>query len=119
MALTCLDLAAVVRDRGTLAEAAALAGEAREIADRLGQPGPSAAAARLVGEIAALRAEASPLTPREREIVVLVAQAWSNRRIAGKLVLSERTVETHVRSILGKLGYANRTELAARWTAPE
>ncbi|MFD7630268.1 LuxR C-terminal-related transcriptional regulator, partial [Streptomyces sp. NPDC059851] len=118
VALACLDLAAVLRDRGTLAEAAALAREARAIADRLDQPGPSAAAVGLMDEIAALRAEASPLTPREREIVVLVAQARTNRQIAQELVLSERTVESHVRSILGKLGYANRTELAARWTAP-
>ncbi|MFD7783721.1 ATP-binding protein [Streptomyces nojiriensis] len=57
VALTCLDLAVVQRDRGVLAEAAALAGQALTIADRLGQPGPSAAAAGLIGEIAALRVD--------------------------------------------------------------
>ena len=45
-----------------------------------------------------------------------MVKAWSNRRIAEQLVLSERTVESHVRSILAKLGCANGTELVARWT---
>jgi DNA-binding NarL/FixJ family response regulator len=39
----------------------------------------------------------------------------TNRQIAGQLVLSERTVETHVRSILAKLGFSTRTEIAT-WT---
>ncbi|WP_328663696.1 tetratricopeptide repeat protein [Streptomyces sp. NBC_00328] len=50
VALTCLDLAAVQRNRGALAEAAALAGEALAIADQLDQPGPSAAARLLIDE---------------------------------------------------------------------
>jgi DNA-binding NarL/FixJ family response regulator len=45
-------------------------------------------------------------------VASLVAQAMSNRQIAERLVLSERTVETHVRSILAKLGYSTRTEIA-------
>ena len=45
----------------------------------------------------------------------LIALAMSNRQIAEQLVLSERTVETHVRSILAKLGYSTRTEIAT-WT---
>ncbi|MFG2987161.1 hypothetical protein ACGFYQ_38950 [Streptomyces sp. NPDC048258] len=53
VALTCLNLATLERDKGALADAAALAREARAIADRLDLPGPSAAAARLIGEIAA------------------------------------------------------------------
>ncbi|MFE0581486.1 ATP-binding protein [Streptomyces sp. NPDC058874] len=55
VALTCLDLAVVQRDRGVLTEAAALAGKALAIADRLSQPGPSAAAVDLIGDITALR----------------------------------------------------------------
>jgi DNA-binding NarL/FixJ family response regulator len=51
------------------------------------------------------------LTRREREVADLVVRALSNRQIADRLVLSERTVESHVRSILAKLGLANRTEL--------
>jgi DNA-binding NarL/FixJ family response regulator len=56
---------------------------------------------------------ASPLSPRESEIVTLIAEAKSNRQIAEQLVLSERTVETHVRSVLAKLGFTTRTEIAA------
>ena len=52
------------------------------------------------------------MTAREREIADLVAGALTNRQIADLLVLSERTVESHVRSVLAKLGAANRTELA-------
>ena len=48
------------------------------------------------------------------EIDDLVVRALSNRQIAAELVLSERTVESHVRSILGKLNLANRAELIAR-----
>jgi DNA-binding NarL/FixJ family response regulator len=47
-------------------------------------------------------------------VAELVVRALSNREIAESLVLSERTVESHVRSILGKLGAANRAELIAR-----
>ena len=45
-------------------------------------------------------------------MAALVARAMTNRQIAGQLVLSERTVETHVRSILAKLGFSTRTEIA-------
>ena len=45
-------------------------------------------------------------------MAALVARAMTNRQIAEQLVLSERTVETHVRSILAKLGFSTRTEIA-------
>jgi non-specific serine/threonine protein kinase len=54
-----------------------------------------------------------PLTPREREVALLVAEGLSNRDIANRLVLSVRTVEVHVDRILTKLGFSNRTQLAA------
>ena len=44
------------------------------------------------------------LTPREREVLALMAEGRTNAAIAKRLWLTERTVETHVRSILGKLG---------------
>jgi DNA-binding NarL/FixJ family response regulator len=53
--------------------------------------------------------EASP-TPREREVLALIAQGKTNREIAGTLVISERTVKFHASSILRKLGASNRTE---------
>jgi NarL family two-component system response regulator LiaR len=53
-----------------------------------------------------------PLTEREMEVLKLVAQGHSNQEIAEKLVLSERTVRTHVSNILSKLHLANRTQAA-------
>ena len=53
-----------------------------------------------------------PLTEREVEILQLVAQGLTNDEIAEKLVVSERTVRTHVSNILSKLQLANRTQAA-------
>ena len=53
-----------------------------------------------------------PLTERELEILKLVAQGLPNLEIAERLVISERTVRTHVSNILGKLHLANRTQVA-------
>jgi ATP/maltotriose-dependent transcriptional regulator MalT len=52
------------------------------------------------------------LTEREREIAALVAQGCSNRAIAERLVISERTVEHHVANILAKLDVASRVQIA-------
>jgi NarL family two-component system response regulator LiaR len=52
------------------------------------------------------------LTGRELEVVQLVAQGRSNSEIAGALVISEKTVKTHVSNILGKLHLYDRTQLA-------
>ena len=56
-----------------------------------------------------------PLSPRERQIAALVADGLSNREIAARLVISERTAQNHVQHILGKLGFVNRAQIAA-WT---
>jgi DNA-binding NarL/FixJ family response regulator len=61
---------------------------------------------------------ASALTPREREILVLLAQGKSNRDLAEILAISERTARTHVSNVLAKLGLASRTQ-AALWAIRE
>jgi ATP/maltotriose-dependent transcriptional regulator MalT len=53
------------------------------------------------------------LTTREREVLTLVAEGYTNRRIAERLFISESTAGVHVSNILGKLGVASRTEAAA------
>jgi two-component system, NarL family, response regulator LiaR len=73
-----------------------------------------AVAARLMEEVAASGGRQAPdsLTPREREVVGLIARGLSNKRIALELEISEKTVKTHVSSILGKLGLTDRTQVA-------
>lgn len=56
-------------------------------------------------------AEPCPLTPREREILILVAEGNTNADIARKLYISEKTVQTHRSNILDKLNIHDRTEL--------
>jgi non-specific serine/threonine protein kinase len=52
------------------------------------------------------------LTSREREVAILVAAGLTNREIAERLIVGDRTVESHVRSALGKLGFRSRFQLA-------
>ena len=66
-------------------------------------PAPSAA-------LSPLAELAEPLTPREREVLEMLAGGLVNKEIAAKLSISEHTVKFHVASILGKLGAATRTE---------
>ena len=54
----------------------------------------------------------SPLSPREREIVVLVTQGLKNKELAERLVISEQTVKNHMHNIFDKLGVSDRLELA-------
>ncbi|GAA4677284.1 AAA family ATPase [Pseudonocardia yuanmonensis] len=99
------------------------AAAALEILDRLGA---RAAAARVRAQLrglgvrqvprgarAATRAHPAGLTPRQAEILELVAAGRTNTEIAAQLVLSIRTVDHHVSAILGKLGVAGRREAAA------
>ena len=53
------------------------------------------------------------LSPREREVAEHVAQGLTNRQIATELSISERTVHTHVRRILRKLGLGSRAQITA------
>ena len=62
--------------------------------------------------------ESGGLTRREREVAGLLAEGLSNRDIAAQLVISQRTVETHVDNILGKLGMTSRGQVAS-WVAAQ
>jgi predicted ATPase/DNA-binding CsgD family transcriptional regulator len=53
------------------------------------------------------------LTPREEEISLLVAEGLSNKAIAERLVISQRTAEGHVENLLSKLGFRSRSQIAA------
>ncbi len=64
----------------------------------------------------ATTAPAPALSKREREVVQLLADGLSNRDIAGRLFLSERTVDNHVHHILDKLGFDSRVQVAG-WLA--
>ncbi|MBY5485368.1 response regulator transcription factor [Rhizobium leguminosarum bv. viciae] len=55
------------------------------------------------------------LTPRETEVIELVAGGLTNKQIARRLDLQEKTIKHHMTEILSKLGASNRTEAAIRW----
>jgi DNA-binding CsgD family transcriptional regulator len=97
-------------------EAAALATAAAALADRLGMRPLH----RQAQDLASALTDHRPggLTRREREVAALVAQGLSNRQIAAAAHISERTVESHVQHVLDKLGFTNRTQIAA-WVATE
>jgi DNA-binding NarL/FixJ family response regulator len=84
------------------------------VARQCGQPGR---AARLLDAAGMLRQEPAgrydELSEREWEVAVLIARGRSNRLIAETLVLSERTVDTHVSHILRKLSLSARAQIAA------
>jgi DNA-binding NarL/FixJ family response regulator len=75
----------------------------------LGEPPHVAAAPSDDGSMA-------PLGKREADVARLVADGLSNKQIGARLFISERTVDSHVRSILNKLGFNSRTQIAG-WMA--
>jgi NarL family two-component system response regulator LiaR len=89
----------------TLAEAIRLAVEGQSVLS----PRIGAAVA------AALRPHGAPeevLTPREREVLILVAEGLDNRAIAERLAIAEKTVKVHMSNLLAKLGVSDRTQAA-------
>jgi non-specific serine/threonine protein kinase len=65
------------------------------------------------------RDQQQPLTRRERQVADLVAQGLSNKQISTRLVISQRTAESHVENILTKLGFTSRAQIAAWHTAKQ
>ena len=106
-------LAGILRASGDLAGARELGDLARDVAHRLGAQ-PILDELKSIGTTA-VKTESAPdaLTPREREILALVAQGLSNGEIGKQLFISAKTVSVHVSNILGKLDAAGRTEAAA------
>ena len=74
----------------------------------LGQPVPA------FGD--SLGTELGMLAKREAEVAKLIAEGLTNRQVGVRLFISERTVDSHVRSIMNKLGFSNRAQIAG-WIA--
>jgi DNA-binding NarL/FixJ family response regulator len=72
----------------------------------------------LQAQLTARSAGDSPLSPRELEVARLVGRGLTNKQIGQALYVSERTAENHVQHILVKLGFSNRSQIAA-WASAE
>jgi len=90
----------------------AVAGEA----EQLGMVPFTRRIEQLQARLPATAAARSPLSPRELEVARLVARGLTNKQIGETLYVSERTAENHVQHILVKLGFSNRTQIAA-WSS--
>lgn len=58
--------------------------------------------------------DGAPLSPREREVLMLLVAGLSNKQIAARLFISPVTVKTHIKHILEKMEVADRTEAAVK-----
>jgi predicted ATPase/DNA-binding CsgD family transcriptional regulator len=115
LAHTAYEYGRMLETRGRpedVGRADSMLGEAAELAERIGMPA-------LLARINAVHAPIAPatllpdgLSPREIEILRLVARGLSNRQIGEELVISAHTAANHIRSILRKTSCANRTEAA-------
>jgi DNA-binding CsgD family transcriptional regulator len=112
-----VELAGAWRGRGA-------GGDAERAATLLAQVRPEAEAlgmtpwvARIDAVAPSLAAPRGPLSARESEVAALVAEGLSNRQIAARLFVSERTAQNHVQHILTKLGFSSRSQIATWYTA--
>jgi DNA-binding NarL/FixJ family response regulator len=101
---------------GDLDEAAAVLDAAASEAGQLGMVPFTSRIGQLRARLPATTAARSPLSPRELEVARLVARGLTNKRIGQALYVSERTAENHVQHILVKLGFSNRSQIAA-WSS--
>jgi DNA-binding CsgD family transcriptional regulator len=92
--------------RGSRRTAAEATRELRRLGRRIGVGGPRSSS----------RLGVDALSTREREIADLVARGLTNREIAARLFLSEKTIESHLSKAFGKLGVSSRAALAAQVT---
>ena len=108
-----VELAAVLIRCGDFSRARAVLDRTAGEASRLGMVPFSARISQLR---TGLGVTGSPLSPRELEVARLVARGLTNKQIGETLFVSERTAENHVQHILVKLGFSNRSQIAA-WSA--
>ena len=111
-----VELAAALARRqapGDLDRARAALDAAAGEAERLGMVPFTERIERLRARLPAAVAGRSPLSPRELEVARLVARGLTNKQIGETLFVSERTAENHVQHILVKLGFSNRSQIAA------
>jgi DNA-binding CsgD family transcriptional regulator len=85
-------------------------------AERYGMKPTARRAGSLLRELPRRRVRTERLTPRELEVARLVAEGLTNRQVAVRLGITERTAETHVDHILTKLDFSGRAQIAA-WIA--
>ena len=114
-----VELAAALARRqapGDLDEAAAALDAAAGEAGQLGMVPFTRRIGQLRARLPATTAARSPLSPRELEVARLVARGLTNKQIGEALYVSERTAENHVQHILVKLGFSNRSQIAA-WSS--
>ena len=111
-----VELAAALARRqapGDPGQAAAALNAAAGEAEQLGMVPFTERIEELRARLPAPAAARSPLSPRELEVARLVARGLTNKQIGETLFVSERTAENHVQHILVKLGFSNRSQIAA------
>lgn len=116
IALVQLERVSLLRKRGLVDDAGAAAADVRQTSERLGTQPLLDRLARLessAGAAAAVDAIPGGLSPRELEVLLLVAQGMSDAEVGEQLFISPRTVGRHLRSVYNKLGVNSRTAASA------